>query len=81
MSFSDLANSQMCTYLFTNDEFQDVQIGIRIGDIFRPIYSLKEYELMSNYKIDGEAIKRYCTFISAGEVLSLDANDYPEIFL
>lgn len=81
MSFSDLANSQMCTYIFTNDEFQDVQIGIRVGEHIRPIYSLKSFDLKPPYRLDGELIKRYCTFISAGEILSLDTNDYPEIFL
>lgn len=81
MSFSDLANSQMCTYLFTNDEFQDVQIGIRVDDVLKPIYSLKQYSLISGYQLTGEPIKRYCTFISAEEILSLDVNDYPEIFL
>ena len=81
MSFSDLANSQMCTYIFTNDEFQDVQIGIRVGDTIKSIYSLKQFDLLTSYKINGEPIKRYYTFLSAGEILSLDANDYPEIFL
>ena len=81
MSFQDLANFQMCTYIFTNDEFQDVQIGIRVDDAFKPIYSLKQYNLISGYQLAGEPIKRYCAFLSAGEILSLDASDYPEIFL
>lgn len=79
LTFQDLANNQLCTFIRELDlGLQDVCIGIRHGDNFRSIYSMNGSAHI-DAGIDGEYLRRSCSFVSAGEILSIDPLDFPEV--
>lgn len=79
--FSDLAPNQLCTYIYSEEEFQDVRIAIRrTDDYLQDMYSLNNHPL-SSFLISGETIRRRCAFVKPMETLFIDPADYPELFL
>ena len=79
--FQDLANNQTCTFIRQLDlGLQDVCIGIRTNDQFRSIYSMNGSAPI-DVSIDGEYLRRSCSFVKAGEILHIDPLDYPEVCL
>ena len=79
LTFQDLANNQLCTFIRELDlGLQDVCIGIRTGNQFRTIYSMNASTPI-DVSIDGEYLRRSCSFVSAGEILSINPLDFPEV--
>ena len=81
LSFDQLADNQLCTFIRELDlGLQDVCIGIRNGDNFRSIYSMNASAPV-DVSINGEYLRRSCSFVKAGEILHIDPLDYPEVCL
>ena len=81
LTFQDLANNQTCTFIRTLDlGLTDVCIGIRTDDQFHSIYSMNGSAPI-DVSIDGEYLRRSCSFVKAGEILHIDPLDYPELCL
>jgi hypothetical protein len=82
LTFQDLAPNQLCTFIRTLDlGLQDVLIGVRTpDDQLHSIYSMNGSPSI-NTSITGEYLRRSCAFVSAGEILSIDPIDYPEVCL
>ena len=82
MTFTDLQHGQLCTFIHTQDfGLQDVLIGIRNNSALIPVISMNNNVLSGPIDIDSEFLRRTCSFVSAGEILSIDPADYPEIVL
>lgn len=79
MTFTDLQSGQLCTFVVTQDDFQDVCRGAVSNGTLIVICSLQGTDFVK--PITSEYVRKRCTFISADEVLTLDPADYPEILL
>lgn len=79
MTFTDLQPSQLCTFIITQDDFQDVCRGVVAEGSLTTICSLQGTSFSKS--IHSEYVRRRCTLISADEILSLDPDNYPEILL
>lgn len=80
MTFTDLQPGQLCTFVVTQDDFQDVCRGAVTSDgALVTFVSLQGTSFSKS--ITSEYVRKRCTLISADEVLSLDPADYPEILL
>lgn len=81
ITFEDLQPNQMCTYIYTEELESDVVIAIRTpSGAIRDIYSAKDVSLRS-INLESELIKRRYSFVSAGEIMHIDLNDYPELLI
>jgi len=81
ITFEDLQPNQMCTYIYTEELESDVVIAIRTpSGAIRDIYSAKDVSLRS-ISLESELIKRRYSFVSAGEIMHIDLNDYPELLI
>lgn len=81
ITFEDLQPNQMCTYIYTEELESDVVIAIRTpsGNL-QDVYSAKDVPLRS-ISLTSELIKRRYSFVSAGEIMHIDLNDYPELLI
>lgn len=81
ITFEDLQPNQMCMYIYTEELESDVVIAIRTpsGNL-QDIYSAKDVPLRS-ISLESELIKRRYSFVSAGEIMYIDLNDYPELLI
>ena len=81
ITFEDLQPNQTCTYIYTEELESDVVIAIRTpsGNL-QDIYSAKDVPLRS-ISLESELIKRRYSFVSAGEIMYIDLNDYPELLI
>lgn len=81
ITFEDLQPNQMCTYIYTEELESDVVIAIRTpSGQLQDIYSAKDVPLRS-VSLESELIKRRYSFVSAGETMHIDLNDYPELLI
>lgn len=79
MTFTDLQPGQLCTFIVTQDDFQDVCRGVVAEGSLTSICSLQGTSFSKS--ITSEYVRKHCTLISADEVLSLNPEDFPEILL
>lgn len=80
MTFTDLQPGQLCTFIVTQDDFQDVCRGAISSDgLLVTFISLQGTSLSK--PITSEYVRKHCTLVSADEVLSLNPEDFPEILL
>ena len=81
ITFEDLQPNQLCTYIYTEELESDVVIAIRTpsGNL-QDVYSAKDVPLRS-ISLESELIKRRYSFVSAGEIMHIDLNDYPELLI
>ncbi len=81
ITFEDLQPNQMCTYIYTEELESDAVIAIRTpSGAIRDIYSTKDVSLRS-VSLESELLKRRYSFVSAGEIMYIDLNDYPELLI
>lgn len=81
ITFEDLQPNQMCTYIYTEELESDVVIAIRTpSGSLQDIYSAKDVTLR-RVSLESELVKRRYSFVSAGEIMYIDLNDYPELLI
>lgn len=81
ITFEDLQPNQLCTYIYTEELESDVVIAIRTtSGKLQDVYSAKDVPLR-NISLESELIKRRYSFVSAGETMHIDLNDYPELLI
>lgn len=81
ITFEDLQPNQLCTYIYTEELESDVVIAIRSpSGQLQDVYSAKDVPLRS-INLESELIKRRYSFVSAGEIMHIDLNDYPELLI
>lgn len=81
ITFEDLQPNQLCTYIYTEELESDVVIAIRTpSGQLQDVYSAKDVPLR-NISLESELIKRRYSFVSAGETIHIDLNNYPELLI